>query len=178
MQRMFLKSKACSSVSQQRVYSLKVISINAHSYSCDNIPAIRLKQMPAQAHQQCQLSSPQAGRLVWAVRKRLWKAAVETCSQTTCSKSRPHNLAEEEGTDWDSERQDGSRVALRLRKESRPTVVSNKYLLKDPGPERRVKGQVFTKTHLKVVPWYGLEDMGASGTLLCNWTPSFLLFFF
>lgn len=56
-----------------------------------------------------------------------------------------HSLAEGAGKSGDSERQGGSRVALGLRKESRPDVFSNRGSTE--GPWARVKGQMasFTK---------------------------------
>lgn len=52
-----------------------------------------------------------------------------------------YNLAEGSRESEDSERKGDCREALRLRKESRPDVVSHGYLLKGLGPERKIEGQ-------------------------------------
>lgn len=46
LQRMSLKYKAGSSFSQQRLDSLKAISVNTRSDSCDDRPAIRRQRKP------------------------------------------------------------------------------------------------------------------------------------
>lgn len=54
------------------------------------------------------------------------------------------NPAEGSGESEDSERQGDCREAIRLRKESRPDVISNGDLLKGLGPETKIEGHYKT----------------------------------
>lgn len=150
IQRMSLKYKAGSTFFQQRLDSLKAISVNTHSGSRDNRPAVRRQWKPER--------TPTVP--TW------FPASMKTgigCGEMTLEslllsqkkmspetqQTQTHSLAEGAGKSGDSERQGGSRVALGLRKESSPDVFSNGDLLKGLGPEGRVKWQALPKDFWK-----------------------------